>query len=323
MAKLDERSLAHLFIWMLVQFPYTEDPTYDTDEIADSVTPCESAGHLRDSIVTALVRKGSYQAVAEIERILTLYPDLEWIRWKLIEARTHARLNTWTPLSPQELLAFVSVRNARLIQNGTQLLKILLEELERMQTELHAETPTVFRLWNERPHYTPKSEDRFSDEVKQYLQRRLAGSGVVVNREVVIRPTVKPVFQGQRTDIKVEAVRRDQDSKEGDTITAIIEVKGCWNEDLLADFKGKLHDRYLRDNTCQHGLYLIGWFMCSAWDPSDYRKKGVPKMSLANARQHFSSEARRLSTGGFTLESYVMDTSLPEDFRTGADLAQN
>ena len=53
------------------------------------------------------------------------------------------------------------------------------------------------------------------------------------------------------------------------------EVKGCWNRELKHAMKTQLVDRYLKDNQCQHGLYLIGWFNCEQWDNKDRREGQV------------------------------------------------
>jgi hypothetical protein len=64
------------------------------------------------------------------------------------------------------------------------------------------------------------------------LQQELQVEGVFANREVeVTRRPGAPV--GQRTDILVNTVRRATDGRPFDPIAAVIEVKGCWNSELL------------------------------------------------------------------------------------------
>jgi hypothetical protein len=52
----------------------------------------------------------------------------------------------------------------------------------------------AFGLWDEvsRDKHRPKSEEKMSDALAAFLKRDLPGRGVVVNREVVIRPGEKP-----------------------------------------------------------------------------------------------------------------------------------
>ena len=47
----------------------------------------------------------------------------------------------------------------------------------------------------------------------------------------------------------------------------------------------QLLEQYLKDNDCQHGLYLVGWFNCDQWDPKDYRRKRAPNISIADAQR--------------------------------------
>ena len=44
-------------------------------------------------------------------------------------------------------------------------------------------------------------------------------------------------------------------------------------ESAMAD---QLTGRYLRENDCQTGLYLVGWYLCDGWDDNDSRKAQVP-----------------------------------------------
>jgi hypothetical protein len=34
----------------------------------------------------------------------------------------------------------------------------------------------------------------------------------------------------------------------------------------------------------EHGLYLVGWFVCPQWDDTDGRKKNTPKWNLHDAQ---------------------------------------
>lgn len=128
--------------------------------------------------------------------------------------------------------------------------------------------------------YLPKDENSLSDYVARYLKNYLYQKGIIINREVEIR-------RGERTDIQVDAVRKKQNGDVYDSVTVIIEVKGCWNDELNSAMEIQLVNRYLKDNTCQHGVYLIGWFNSEQWDNSDSRKSKAPKISIDKAREKF------------------------------------
>jgi hypothetical protein len=74
--------------------------------------------------------------------------------------------------------------------------------------------------------------------------------------------------------------------------------------------KSQLLNRYLKDNPCNHGLYLIGWFMCSQWDEEDYRKSDTPKFTIYEAQQYFDKQAAEISKEGKVIKSIVINASL-------------
>jgi hypothetical protein len=316
-AHLTEDQLAELYIWVTQQFPHREDPVDDLSSMEfHSVTSREKVGRLRDGLLMILKNKGTPVAVQVLQRIQVTFPELDWLRWTLLEAQAITRRATWTPLTPSELLALAQNSSARLVQNGKQFLDVLLDSLERLQSTLRDETPTVFRFWNEAPVYRPKDEERLSDEIKSHLQIDLEQRRIVVNREVVIRPTIEG-FQGERLDLKVQAISGEADGQPGNVITAIIEVKGCWNRELPEAMQTQLANRYLYQNTCQHGLYFIGWFNCAAWDEKDYRRGRAEALapSLADARAQFAGQAEMLSGSERIIRAFVLDASLPQNNR--------
>ena len=108
----------------------------------------------------------------------------------------------------------------------------LVESLKRLEAKLQGETPAAIDLWNEtgRDIYRPKDEGRLSDYVKRQVEEDLKKQGVVVNREVEIRRG-EGEGVGERTDIHVDAIKRVNNSEIFDSLSAIIEVKGCWNRE--------------------------------------------------------------------------------------------
>jgi hypothetical protein len=80
--------------------------------------------------------------------------------------------------------------------------------------------------------------------------------------------------------------------------------------ELISAMETQLRNRYLKDNRCRNGLYLIAWFTCEKWVNTDNRKKGCSRMSLAEAREFFVQQAQTLSMDGTIIHSYVLDVSL-------------
>lgn len=133
----------------------------------------------------------------------------------------------------------------------------------------------------------------------------------MVNREVEIR-RLNMAGTGQSTDIHVEALRRGSGGAHGDIARVVIEVKGCWHQEVRTAMRTQLADRYLAENQCHHGLYVVGWFLCAAWDDGDYRKRGVPWTSIEVARHFLGDQADELrsSRSEGDVRPVVLDCSL-------------
>jgi hypothetical protein len=85
---------------------------------------------------------------------------------------------------------------------------------------------------------------------------------------------------------------------------------GCWNKELDQAMKTQLVDRYLKDNRCQHGLYLIGWFNCEQWDNGDYRKAHSSKLMMHEAQQKFDVKAVERSQQDIRIKAVILNTAL-------------
>ena len=305
--RLTDDQLADLYIWLFKHVPYKENAI---DTGFHAVSPSESLAHWRDSVLVQLKNRGTVRACDGIRRTIREFPEHTWLKWHLIEAEQMVRRHSWTPLAPQELFELAVSQGRRLVQNGVELLEVLAESLSRYQTELQGETPGAPALWDKitEGHYRPKDEMHLSNQVKLHFERDIRAKAIVVNREVQIRAAMgnRP---GEQTDIHVDAVLQRSEGKY-DQISAIVEVKGCWNKDLITAMQTQLTDRYLADNRCPFGLYLVGWFTCPQWDQADYRKSDTPKLTLEEAEKTFRDQAGELSSGAVHLKSFVLNAAL-------------
>lgn len=305
--KISEEQLADLFIWLVRQFPYSEDPVHDDAYWAG---PRENVADWRNSILSHLKNRGTFDSCEAIRKIARELSELDWLKWTLLEAKINARRHTWVPHRPDKILKMAANQELRLVNNGDQLLDVLIESLKRLEAKLHGETPAAAYLWNENP-YRPKDENRFSDYIKIHLDEDLRQRGIIINREVEIRRGTG-AGTGERTDIHVGAVVNVPRMGVYDSITVILEVKGCWNAELEHAMKTQLADRYLKDNRCQHGLYLVGWFYCDQWDNTDNRKKQTQKLNINidAAKEKFSAQAQELSWQGIEVKAFVLNAAL-------------
>ena len=75
--------------------------------------------------------------------------------------------------------------------------------------------------------------------------------------------------------------------------------------------KSQLRDRYLKDNGCGDGIYLVGWFNCDAWDTNDSRRQATPSWTIDAARTFFAEQAKNLSTEEYSLSAEVIWAGMP------------
>jgi hypothetical protein len=268
----------------------------------------EDLDPLREGIYRSLTRELDPTALHALERLALELPERTFLRKAVLASQRHMRRWTWTPPSPQELRVLIGSPRARLVQNGNELLDAVLESLQRLEKRLHGETPAVHFLWDRRSDgtYWPKEENRLSDWIKLHLEEDLSNRRIVVNREVEIRPT-EPTRSGQRTDIRVDAIARLPNGSE-ERLSVIIEVKGCWNRGLWTAMREQLVERYLAENTCQHGIYVVGWYECSLWHGTPLPPNGQAP-DLTRARGLLEDQARALSRGGLQVRALLLDAA--------------
>jgi hypothetical protein len=294
---LSERSVVNLYVWLAEKFPQSEDPQV---EGVHSVGSREMIAHFRDALLIGLREKGTPEAVAAIREIGKRLPDLTLIKFTAVEARQVAMRKTWVGSSPKEFLKLAGSNDNRLVDSEEQLLDVVVTSLRRYQEVLLEEKPAVYDLWNTND-WTPKEENLISDHVARHLENDLKTRGIVVNREVQIR-------KGQETDIHIVAIRENQDGFM-DQVKVITEVKGCWHPEVKTAMETQLRDRYLRENQCGHGLYLVMWFLCDKWK-DESRRRRTPEWTFEEAQEFLSRQAKDLSKPGTVLQALVLDARL-------------
>lgn len=274
-------------------------------------------------IVQRLVRLGTSESVVAIETLRRERPDRVILPFLVHDAKSTLLERQWRPPTPLALLALVRDRRLRLVESGDQLLDVVIEALTGYQRWLHATpTPGVRFLWDrqasakgkvvrDEEKYRPLDENELSDFLKLHLDRALGDRGVIANREVEIRRGYGS-SKGQRTDVLVQATTRPglRDDGRMAVVSVVIETKGCWNTELDTALETQLRDQYLREHGAQHGVYLVGWFPCDAWDVSDPRRANVPKVDISTLRAGFDQQALKASGQGVQIRAVVLDARL-------------
>lgn len=303
---LSDQELAELYLWLQEHLPREQSANNDA---ASGVRRFDGIEYLKNGIISSLKGRG---AVPALRRLQERLPDEKWLPRVTAEAEEIRLRDTWKSPSPREVVLLGQDRNLRFVENGRQLLGVLLESLKRYQQQLQGEGPVVCNLWDNqatqtKPVWRPKSESHLSNNVAEHLRRDLQAQRIVVNREVEIRP-------GEETDVHVTTFKHAPNGQVLEPITAIIEAKGCWHDELEKAMQTQLVGRYLRENRCAYGIYLVGWFDCAKWTGEHPAKSQCPSYGIDEANKRFGKQALELSkTGGegqLDVRAFVLDARL-------------
>ena len=83
--------------------------------------------------------------------------------------------------------------------------------------------------------WKPADENTLSRFLLGHLSERLRNRGIVINREVEVRP-------GEETDLHIVALSKEKADEV--QFTVIVEVKGCWHRELDTAMETQLVRRY-------------------------------------------------------------------------------
>ena len=305
---LSEPDIADLYSLITRLFPGEDE----REPAGGLVTEFDRIGHLRDGIPRYLAERGSRIAVEALGSLVTRHPELDGLVYYLSLAERTMRFATWSPLTPKEIMALTDKPTIKLVTSAADLFQIVRAALEKFAQDLHGAQTPVRDLWDRQQSkemFRPKDEADISNVITRFLRTELGAVGVFANREVEIsRVTGAPV--GQRTDILINAVRRWPDNTQYDAITAVIEVKGCWNRELFTGLKEQLFRDYMIKLRAPIGIYLVPWFEMEHWDKQDSRRRQVPKIPMDEARRQLEQQATGLPEG-FFVSPFVFECRIP------------
>lgn len=310
---LAEAELADLYIWLARTYPPGEDPARP----GGLLTARMQIADFRDAILDYLVSLGTPASLEAVQRIRAQLSGIAGLDHYVDAARETTMQRSWQAPAPSDIIALLSEHDRRIVQSGEQLLALLEESLARLQQRLRGETPLARFLWNEwpipgDPHhrmYQPKAEADFADFVKSHLDADLRERSLIASREVEIRRGAGGV-PGERTDIYVTAIHRTTGTREYERVRAIVEVKGSWHAELRKALPAQLVDRYLRDNDCRYGLYLVGWFNCDQWDAGDGRRGVAIGRDRDVLSDELQGQATEVAERGLTVRVVVLDCAI-------------
>ena len=144
--QLDETRVGRLLDWLLVHYPHDSDPKHSGGFMGGD----DMVRQWRDGLIYRLRDWGTAAAVAEIQRLKAVHPELPWLEWTSLLAAKMRQKRAWQPATPRQIIEMAQDRNRRFAASGSQLLDILCESLERLQEKLRGETPRARLLWTPR-----------------------------------------------------------------------------------------------------------------------------------------------------------------------------
>jgi hypothetical protein len=134
---LQEAELAELFCWLQDHFPAQEDPR------TQMVSQRTRIAWWRDSLLDALVRRGTDAGVHALVVIRDRYPALEGLSTLVVQAGDARRAAAWRPPTPTAVVELGLDLDRRLVASDLDLLRVVLEALERIQRRLRPPAPAA------------------------------------------------------------------------------------------------------------------------------------------------------------------------------------
>jgi hypothetical protein len=313
---LTPQQLGELYVWIVTKYPWTPEEGGDVGFVG----PVFSIRICRDGILTRLINAGDLESVVVLRGLVEKIPSQPWLRTQLFAAEDRMRGKTWIPLGVEEVLKICQNPNGKLVADEHGLSEILLNTLAEYQGTLQGEQNLAQFLrpplrGKKKGLFAPLDEAAVSDHIRASLRSKLQDSGIVINREVEISH-IPGAPIGDRTDIKVDAIRTVRGKR--DILTAIIEVKGCWNRERDTAMRQQLLDDYMLRTGARVGFLVVGWFEKEGWDPEDYRRSDAPSGTIEDLRTKLGEQAKGLSTDGVLLKAVVIDYRLRKSERRSA-----
>lgn len=302
---LNSTEYAQFFIILEKYYPSIED-TFPNGLI----TPRDEISDLRRYTLDKFINSGDLSFFNYIKNNSTIDVKDFWIS----RTERYFTEKQYKYITIEELICLILNNNRRIIFDNNHLFEVILEALEKIKKEIR-ENFAYLRVWNECDDNIcyPKKETALSDELKRLLLIEL--NNVIINREVEIQPKIGG-YGNQITDLLVEC-----NLNNGNKVSVIIEVKGCWNPDLKSSIETQLLNSYLSDdNNYKYGIYLIGWYWCNKWNEN---KKGAKRKKIkvenrfseTNINEiidYFDNQADLLSNSNKKIASVVIDFSIPD-----------
>lgn len=261
-----------------------------------------------DSLLYSLAEKGSRKALDSLSQLTEKHPQDLMIKAHLLKARMIASEKLWSPPGSDTIFVLIGDATRRLVRSSRELAEVVLATIETIQDGLHTHCEL---LWDEisiptsgearagrTSTWRPKPEAALCAYIAHELELRLANRGVIVNREVLVKPT-NAQGAGERTDILVDAILTTKQSwfsySAIEHVRVVIELKGNWNDEIDEAMRTQLTERYLPDVNTDSGIFLVGWYPLDLWTtPGDRRRTKAAKRNEVSLLAALREQAAEL-----------------------------
>lgn len=292
-AKLDE--LKRFYIWLHNNYPVADKPAHNKTY---SPTALDNIYDFIEKLFNCIMEFPETGVVAVLREIHLKFPSDNWMLDCILRAKK-IELKLKNPVHDEQTIKKLMTRNSlgELVSSPQGLLDVILECLDDYQKHLTGkENPRVEDLWNYNKNaLTHKTEEEFSDHLKDYLERKI-GTATIINREVQLNRG-RNGESGARTDIWINTFSKEPSSK----ISLCIEVKGSWNSSTPTAMREQLVDKYMGAGGADAGIYLAGWFQSK-----NYPQKTQWKNNRDKAIADLQLQAQILKSEGNLIASKVI-----------------
>jgi hypothetical protein len=320
---LDDDDLVAFYLWLRELLPTADDINVHG---AHWVGEHEEAQRLRGHTLEAVSQRSTVR-VLELLRAAIATEDA--IELASAERRIRSQLAEidWATPEVAELAEIIENPMRRLVRSDAELARLLVETLrdiaDRIPTHgdlLWDRIPTVvasaakqhgiqLRHPGANPHddlWSPKTESALSGYLANQLELLLVKRRVVVNREVLIKPT-NAYGAGDRTDLLVQ-VRHHSAAP----CIVPIEIKGNWNDGVEASITTQLADRYLPEAGAKAGIYAVGWWAPEQWTVKESGRSAAASRSAPQMSSALAMTAAELSRSrGVSITPFVLPIPRP------------
>jgi hypothetical protein len=293
LSQLNDPHLAALARLLLRCVPFASDPAEET-----GILITENGYQARRVRRIAMGQLADHGNLWFFEELAAQHAGAasETIAWYRRRARAQAAELGYTGLTPAQLMHLLGKADARLVRNDTDLLEVILLQLDDLQRELTHRRHSRY-LWNQIPDGDSlKDEDTISDWVAAELQRRLSSPGLL-DREITISPR-----RGTGTRIDVRATTPTATHQPG-TATVFAEAKLVTHEALKTALHDQLAQKYLIPAGRQHGIYLVYW--------ADPAQRPYGPRDRNQLLEQLTQQARAEERFGLHIRPYLLDISHP------------